>query len=59
MVEVKVLAWMLDWNMASSAPPTPAKKELMRNACILCLARLMPIASAAISSSRMALNARP
>ena len=59
MVEVKVLACKLDWNMASSAPPMPAKKELIIKACILCLARLMPMASAAISSSRMALKARP
>ena len=45
--------------MASIAPPTPAKKELMQKAIRLCLARLMPMASAAISSSRMALKARP
>ena len=59
MVEVKVLACTWFMNMASSAPPTPAKKELMMKLMRLCLARLMPMASAAISSSRIALNALP
>ena len=45
--------------MAMVAPDTPAKKELVTKDSILCLARLMPMASAATSSSRMALNARP
>ena len=59
MAVVKFLAWALNWNMASSAPPIPAKKLLVQKESILCFIRLMPIASAAISSSRMALNARP
>ena len=46
-------------NIAISAPPMAAKNELMIKLICLCLARSMPIASAAISSSRMALNARP
>ena len=46
-------------HMASMAPATPQKKELTTKEIILCRARLMPMASAAISSSRMALNARP
>src|SRR5574344_475367 len=53
------LAWIVVWNIASSAPEMPAKKELMTNAKRLWCARLMPIASAATSSSRIALNARP
>ena len=56
---VKVLAWAWLANMANRPPPTPAKKELMQKAIRLCLARLMPMASAAPSSSRMALKARP
>ena len=59
MAVVKVLAWAWLANMANMAPPTPAKKELMQKESRLCLARLMPMASAAISSSRMALKARP
>ena len=59
MVEVYTLAWALLANMANRAPPTPAKKEEMQKASRLCLARLTPMASAAISSSRMALKARP
>ena len=59
MAVVKLLACTLCWNMASSAPPMPAKKELVQKEIILCFIRLMPMASAAISSSRMALNARP
>ena len=50
---------MVPLYMASMPPPTPAKKELMIKAIRLCLARLMPMASAATSSSRMALKARP
>ena len=40
-------------------PEIPAKKELMTKLISLCLKRLMPMASAATSSSRMALKARP
>ena len=57
--EVKALACMVLEYMASIAPPTPAKKELMQKASCLWRARLMPMASAATSSSRMALKARP
>ena len=46
-------------TIAIMAPETPAKKELTVKESILCFARLMPIASAATSSSRMALKARP
>ena len=59
MVEVKVLACTWFMNMASRAPPTPAKKELIMKLMRLCLARFIPMASAATSSSRMALKARP
>ena len=45
--------------IAISAPPIPEKNELITNDSSLCRVRLMPIASAAISSSRIALNARP
>src|SRR5690606_25963276 len=40
-------------------PATPAKKADRAKANTLCLARLTPIASAAISSSRIACSARP
>ena len=46
-------------TIAIMAPDTPAKKELVTKLIILCFARLIPMASAAISSSRMALNDRP
>ena len=59
MVVVKTFAWALETYMAKRAPPTPAKKELTTKESILCLARLMPMASAATSSSRMAWKARP
>ena len=59
MVEVYTMAWALLAYMANRAPPTPAKKELMQKESILWWGRLMPMASAAISSSRMALKARP
>ena len=39
------------WNIARSAPPNPAKKELTIKLICLCLNRFTPIASAAISSS--------
>ena len=59
MAVVKDLAWTVVWYMASMAPPTPAKKEEMQKASCLWWARLTPMASAAISSSRMDLKARP
>ena len=59
MVAVKTFACAFATYIAKSAPPTPAKNELVTNESILCLARLMPMASAATSSSRMALKARP
>ena len=37
---------MVPIYMASMPPPIPAKKELMTKASRLCLARLMPMASA-------------
>ena len=46
-------------DMANRAPPTPEKKLEITKDSILCLNRLMPMASAATSSSRMALKARP
>ena len=54
MAEVNTLACTVVANMAKSAPDTPAKNELMTNDRLLCLARFTPMASAAISSSRMA-----
>ena len=54
--------WSLDsddWYCATSAPATPVKKALRTNAMTLYLVVLMPIASAAISSSRTAKKARP
>ena len=59
MAEVNTLACTVVANMAKSAPDTPAKNELMTNDRLLCLARFTPMASAAISSSRMALKTRP
>ena len=59
MADLKLLACAMESTIASVAPATPAKKELVTKESILCLARLMPIASAATSSSRMALKARP
>ena len=59
MVEVNTFACALATYMANSAPPTPEKKLEMTKESILCLNRLMPMASAATSSSRMALKARP
>jgi len=35
MAVVKFLAWALNWNMASSAPPMPAKKLLVQKESIL------------------------
>ena len=58
-VTEKVFASMERMNMASSPPATAAKNELMTKEDSLCLNRLMPMDSAAISSSRMALKARP
>ena len=58
-VEAKGSAWTVVWNMANSAPPTPAKKLEIMKENILCLKRLIPMASAATSSSRMDLKARP
>ena len=46
-------------NIASMPPLTPAKKEEITKLSSFVLNRLMPIASAAISSSRTALNIRP
>ena len=57
MEDLNCAAWMVFMNIASSAPPTPAKKQEMQKAICLCLKSLTPMASAAISSSRMALNA--
>ena len=45
--------------MARSPPDTPAKKELTMKLSSLCQNRFIPMASAVISSSRMALKARP
>ena len=59
MAVLNCAAWTVYWNMASMAPEMPAKKELMTKLISLCLKRLMPMASAAISSSRIALKARP
>ena len=59
MVEVKALAWAFATYIAKSAPPMPAKKLEMTNDIVLCLKRAIPIASAAISSSLIALNALP
>ena len=57
MADLNWLAWMVVWNMASKAPEIPAKKELMIKASRLWWARLIPMASAATSSSRIALKA--
>ena len=56
---MNVLASIERMYLASIAPPRPAKNELIINEICLCFERLIPIASAAISSSRMALKARP
>ena len=59
MADLKLLAWAMPSTMAIPAPATPAKKEEIQKESILWRARLMPMASAAISFSRMALKARP
>ena len=59
MADLKLLACAMDSTIAIMAPETPAKKELTVKEIILCFARLMPMASAATSSSRIALKARP
>ena len=46
-------------NTASMPPATPVKKEEITKDSSLCRNRLIPMASAATSSSRMALKARP
>ena len=46
-VTLNVVDVMAPMNIAISAPPIPAKKELMIKESCLCFARLMPIASAA------------
>ena len=47
------------WNEANKAPATPPKDAPIANASNLTLRVLMPIAFAAISSSRIATKARP
>ncbi|MNE87151.1 hypothetical protein D3C80_1843170 [compost metagenome] len=47
------------WNAANSAPAMPPNVAPMANASSLKLRVLMPIARAASSSSRMAVQARP
>ena len=59
MADLKLFACAMARTIAMHAPAMPAKKELVQKEIILCFARLMPIASAAISSSRMALKALP
>ena len=55
----KVVEVMAPRYIASKAPEIPAKNELMINAICLWVESLIPMASAAISSSRMALKALP
>ena len=45
--------------IARSPPEMPAKNELATNDILLCFARFIPMVSAAISSSLIALKARP
>ena len=59
MADLKLDAWAMLSTIAMQAPAIPAKKQLVQKESILCFARLMPMASAAISSSRIALNALP
>ncbi len=47
------------WNDANIEPDTPPKVAPIANASSFMLRVLMPIALAAISSSRMAIQARP
>jgi hypothetical protein len=50
---------MKPWNAANIEPDTPPKVAPMPNASSFMLRVLMPIALAAISSSRIAIHARP
>ena len=50
---------MKPWKDANMAPDTPPKVAPMPNASNFRLRVLMPMALAAISSSRMAIQARP
>ena len=56
---VKLSGLMKPWNEANSPPATPPKVAPMANASSLMLRVLMPIALAASSSSRIAIQARP
>ncbi|MDT4856457.1 hypothetical protein FQZ97_908480 [compost metagenome] len=47
------------WNAPNTAPEAPPKDAPMANASSFMLRVLMPMALAAISSSRMATQARP
>ena len=53
---LKVLASIERMNIASRPPEIAVKKELTTKESSLCRKRLMPIASAATSSSRIALK---
>ena len=50
---------MKPWKVANITPETPPKVAPMPNASSFMLRVLMPIALAAISSSRIAIHARP
>ncbi len=50
---------MKPWKLANITPDTPPKVAPMPNASSLRLRVLMPIALAATSSSRIAIQARP
>ena len=50
---------MKPWKLANITPETPPKVAPMPNASSFRLRVLMPIALAAISSSRIAIQARP
>ena len=58
-IRMKLSGEMKPWNAANIAPETPPKEAPIANASSLMLRVFTPIALAAISSSRIAIQARP
>jgi len=58
-IRLKLSGLTKPWNPANSAPDAPPNIAPIANASSFILRVLMPIAPAAISSSRIAIQARP
>ena len=58
-VNLKSSGFIAPRRFPSRPPPTPAKNAPITKESTLCLKRFIPMASAAISSSRIALKALP